>query len=196
MPWLKDLADTTTQNWSAKYPGVPIDPVCVVLHTTETASWPSYSAGGSAPHFTGKPNPATKRIEWRQHYDTARSSRALANPAGGVQTNQRGPIQIELCGTSGWCRRTGATAAQKKITPLWPEAEPWMLAEVGRLLAALHAVHPGLPLTCGVKFVPYTQSARLTGAQWNAYPTTPGQGARLRLRITRRRRERPRSLQP
>ena len=69
----------------------------ILLHTTETASWPSYNQSGkngdAAPTLTYKP--ATR--EWRQHNYLDTSARALGDPASTpVRENRDNVIQIEI----------------------------------------------------------------------------------------------------
>jgi hypothetical protein len=73
-------------------------PKRLVLHTTEGWSLESaeaaYRAKTIAPQFTVCF--VTRR--WAQHIDTASSASAMANLAGGVQTNRDGAIQVEIVG--------------------------------------------------------------------------------------------------
>lgn len=64
----------------------------IVLHTTETSGMPGYSGGGSAPHVTYDPGSGI----FIQHTEFTTAARALANPAGGVQTNRANALQIEI----------------------------------------------------------------------------------------------------
>ncbi len=69
-----------------------LGPWRIVLHTTETASMPSYRSGNTAPHLTYDPG---TRI-WYQHTSLQTAARALRNPAGGVQTNRERALQVEI----------------------------------------------------------------------------------------------------
>ena len=81
------------------YPGSAMEVNVGLLHTTEGTNLDSYQGGAVAPNITGVPNFATQKINWYQHFDVDRSSRALVNSAGGVETNTLNVFQIELVGT-------------------------------------------------------------------------------------------------
>lgn len=85
-------ANRTAQWFGDDYTGSLIDPDKVVWHTTETGGWPSYGGGASGPHLTYHAD----IHEWRQHYPCNRSSRALRNESGGVQTNTEDALQVEV----------------------------------------------------------------------------------------------------
>lgn len=74
-------------------------PFKIVHHTTEGSSASgaigAYRANKSDPHFT------VDSTTIYQHIDTSSAARALANPAGGVQTNRDSAIQIEVVGFAG-----------------------------------------------------------------------------------------------
>lgn len=145
----------------------------VVLHTTEGRSLPDYGGGASAPNLTGVPDFAAKKLRWFQHFDIDRSSRALRNLSGGVETNTLNVCQVELVGTC-----DPATHAQWEKGGLahiyWPEAPDWALNEVAAFLAWMNAQH-GVPLTGPAKWPAYPTSyangggQRMTGAQWNDF---------------------------
>lgn len=67
-------------------------PYRVVLHTTETAWVPSYDDGRYAPHMTYFP----KDRRFYQHTSFLTAARALKNESGGVETNRRRAIQLEI----------------------------------------------------------------------------------------------------
>ncbi|MGQ4724069.1 hypothetical protein [Streptomyces tunisiensis] len=93
----------------------------VVLHTTEGTNLPSYGGGSSAPNLTLVPDFKTKGLKAYQHFDFDRSSRALVNLSGGVETNTCNVTQVELVGTC-----DPATHAKWKKAGYsyiyWPEA--------------------------------------------------------------------------
>jgi hypothetical protein len=144
-----------------------------VLHTTEGTDWPGYAGGAVAPNATFKPNVRRKRLDVRQHFPVDRSSRALRNLAGGVDTNTLDVFQIELVGTCNppHAKRWGNLVAGLDYI-FWPDAPDWLLALVGERLAWLQTEH-GIPATSPVKgrWTPYPRSygaggQRLTNAQW------------------------------
>lgn len=73
-----------------------------VLHTTQdksyTPSTTSYYGHSNPPHFTLAQVGGSTNVY--QHYQMDVAARALANPAGGVQTNRRNAIQIEIAWTA------------------------------------------------------------------------------------------------
>ena len=169
-PQLCPFANHTAQWFATRYPGDTMEVNTGVLHTTEGTGWPGYEQGAKAPHFTGKPNFTTKRIEWRQHYPVDRSSRALRNLAGGVETNTRDTLQIELIGTCDL-----ATSRNWSLPHIfWPEAPDWALMDVARLMAWLRTEHD-IPLTSGLTFYGYPGSyangrgQRLSFTAWNNF---------------------------
>ncbi|MBQ0968474.1 hypothetical protein KBY91_34245 [Streptomyces sp. RK23] len=137
----------------------------VVLHTTEGTNLPSYDGGASAPNLTLVPDFKAKRLKAYQHFDFDRSSRALVNLRGGVETNTLNVTQVELVGTC-----DPATHAKWKKAGYayiyWPEAPEWALQGVANLLAWAHQNH-GVPLT-GLK-------------TWKAYPASYGSGNGVRM---------------
>ncbi|MFL5538298.1 MAG: N-acetylmuramoyl-L-alanine amidase [Longimicrobiaceae bacterium] len=72
-------------------------PFRIVHHVTDGSDYPrsTYAERKNEPHFTV----TSTRIY--QHVDTAKASRALKNPPGGVETNRLSAVQIEVVGYSG-----------------------------------------------------------------------------------------------
>lgn len=156
-------ANRRAQWYQDTYGGASMTPNVVVLHTTEGGSWPSYSGGATAPNLTVRANKARKKLEIRQHYPLDRSSRALQNDAGGVETNTLNAIQIELIGS---CDRKDGYGEV-----YWPDAPEWCYRELGHLLATLHALYPAIRLEAPKVWLPYPQSygntrARMSGHEW------------------------------
>lgn len=162
------------------YPGSAMESNVGVVHTTEGRTVPSYGGGASAPNFTAMPDFANKRLRWYQHFDFDRSSRALVNQAGGVDTNTANAVQIELVGTcderhaSTW---DGKTAGVDYI--FWPAAPDWALAELGKFVRWAYDEH-GVKMASTVTWKPYNKGqaggsygqnngVRLSGSAWNAY---------------------------
>jgi hypothetical protein len=143
----------------------------VVLHTTEGTSLPDYGGGGSAPNLTAVPDFANRKLKWFQHFDIDRSSRALVNLSGGVETNTNNVCQVELVGTCDPAthQRWGSAAHI-----YWPEAPDWALAEVAAFLRWMNAEHD-VPLVGPASWPAYPTSyasaagQRMTGAAWNAF---------------------------
>lgn len=135
----------------------------IVLHTTEGSSWPGYGGGGSAPHFT-----VHRDGTIRQHIDTSRSSKALVNKSGGVQTNNAGAIQIEFIGS---CDKA---YAKKHGLFFTEDATDKDLAGLAKVLAWISKTH-GVPLTASGLNWPTSNAAyagapqRMSFAKWNSY---------------------------
>ena len=74
------------------------EPYCGVLHTTEGVTYAgaraAYVKNNSAPHFTITYE--RQAVKLYQHSPLDRAGRALKNASGGVQTNRRRCIQIEI----------------------------------------------------------------------------------------------------
>ena len=160
------LANKTAQWFGNKFVGNEMelaDPV-LCFHTTEGFGYPGYEGGGTAPHFT-----YWKGKGWRQHFPINRSARALANQAGGVQTNTQGVIQVELVGTC-----DPSSIVRKLRGMYWPEATDVDLLPLAKFVAFL-ADEWNLPIRSTVKWVAYPDSygnkkgQRLSFKQWLAY---------------------------
>jgi hypothetical protein len=124
------------------------------LHTTETTGFPAYSNGQTAPHNTV--GLVGSRVEWRQHIPYNRAGRALRNPAGGVETNRTGTVQVEIIWYAGRIRDLPA-----QLYDALAEWARWLEAE------------QGIPRECHVRFLPYPDSygaspGRLGPTAWNA----------------------------
>jgi len=120
-------------------------PPRLVWHTTEGYGLPSYV--GSNPHFTLDP----KTGVLYQHQPVTGAARALANASGGVETNTRGAIQVELIGF----------AAQ---TQTWSDDTYAEVAELARWIEK----HCGVPRSCDVTFGG-PPGQRMSADKWNAY---------------------------
>lgn len=162
------------------YSGSAMEINCGVVHTTEGRTLPDYGGGAIAPTVTGVPDIAAKRIRWYQHFDVDESARALANKAGGVETNTANAFQVELVGTCDDSKKTAWGSARAGVDYLhWPTAPEWALAEVAWLVRWLNANH-GVPLTCVRDWLAYGPDARRPGvvpASYGASKTrmTPGE---------------------
>lgn len=148
-------ADRASQWAAGRYPGDAMSTNCVVLHTTETTGWPSYSTG-YYPNLTYHPG----LRKWRQHLPLNRSARALENRAGGVETNTANCVQVELVGTcdKGYRSKYGGI--------YWPDAPDDALDDLAAFLAFMHN-------EWGVKLI--------APPKWPAYPSSYGNGAGQRM---------------
>ena len=161
-------ANRDVQNFAGRYGGSRITPNVLVLHTTESGTWPSYSSGSVAPTLTAYPDRGAKRLVWRQHFPLTMSARALQNLSGGVETNTLNAVQIELVGT---CTKT---YRDKYGYFYWPAAPDWALQGVADFLAWLHKEWPKVALEAAPKWLPYPSSygntpVRMSGAQWSNF---------------------------
>lgn len=156
---------STAYFYQNRYGGDLMEVNVVVLHTTEGPTLSDYNGGAVAPNLTAVPDFANKRLKWYQHYDIDRSSRALVNLAGGVETNTLNVCQVELVGTCDPATHKKWTAAGTAHV-YWPEAPDWALQGVADFLAWMHTEH-GVPLS--------------GPAKWPAYPSSYGSGAGQRM---------------
>lgn len=174
-------ANCTIQWFNDDYPGslmtLTAETMVAVVHTTETIGWPGYSGGATAPNYTGMPPLAgISSGQWRGHFPDERSSRALRNLSGGVETNTLNSVQLELIGTcdpanaKSW-KGEGKYFAGKDYV-YWPNASDAQLKWLAGILADFHLRH-GLKLQAP-KFVAYPESygtgyPRLSFSAWRAF---------------------------
>ena len=86
----------------------------------------------------------------KQYRPFGDAATALANKPGGVETNRKRVVQIEVCAVA--------------KDPDWPEAQKRAVAKV----MAFCARH-GVPLSSSVKFTDSSGVRRLSGSQWLAF---------------------------
>lgn len=163
----------STAHWYQGIYGGDVQEVnVVVLHTTEGRTLPDYGGGGSAPNLTGVPDFGAKKLNWFQHFDIDRSSRALVNLAGGVETNTNNVCQVELVGTCDPATHKKWVAAGYTHV-YWPEAPDWALRDLAAFLRWMNTNH-GVPLSGPSQWPAYPSSygatsARMTATEWNAF---------------------------
>ncbi len=156
-------ADTKTQ-WhgpgNAVMPGI----TKLLLHTTETGTWPGYSSGASAPTLTYHPT----EHRWRQHFFLDHSARALVDPEGTVvRENRDNVVQVEIICS---CDRA---FADRYHYPHVTELDEQAHRDLGHFAAFLHDEW-GLPLRAAPLWLPYPSSygnsaARMSGSQFDAF---------------------------
>ena len=152
-------ANRTAQWFAKRYVGSTIDADKVVWHTTETGSWPAYSGGASAPHWTYHAD----IHQWRQHFPANRSARALRNQAGGVQTNTDDCLQVEIIAYS-----DERLAANRKHLPV-SKLDSQALDDLAEF-AVWAAREWGVPFTLAPLWAPAgAGSLRLSFAEWRAF---------------------------
>jgi hypothetical protein len=139
-------------------------PAIIVLHSTEGSSWPGYSGGGNAPHFTVDP----RAHQARQHFPLSSAARALVAPSDGTHTNTGGAIQFEIIGT----------CVPDSPLPSVLDLDDEALGYLAGLMRAV-ADTTGIPLTTSVLWGPYPASygatpQRLTPDQWATHTGVVG----------------------
>jgi hypothetical protein len=152
--------DSTTQRYTSR---VVQDPDILLLHSTEGMGWPGYNGGATAPHDTVKAIPG-KGVHVRRHYAYNQFSKSLENDAGGVETNKRGVIQVELLGTCDPKHRGNPNWYY------WPDADDAVLEGLADYYRPIMATH-GIPARAMAEFVAYPKSygntpTRLTFSEW------------------------------
>ena len=158
------LSGVKRQSWGRDGGSFTTSPDKILLHSTETGSFPGYGGGASAPHFTID----LENGEVRQHSPMNRAARALRNASGGVQTNRDGVIQIEIIGT---CDKS---FARKHGYPYLPDMTDEMAGRLKWLLQKICAAIPAIPLTTSVAWKTYpssygNSSVRMSNSQWTRY---------------------------
>ncbi|MEU1496978.1 hypothetical protein [Streptomyces sp. NPDC005732] len=163
----------TAHWWQTKWGGDLMEVNVGVLHTTEGVGLTDYDGGAMAPNITGIANFARKRIDWYQHFDIDRSSRALQNLAGGVQTNTLNVVQAELEGTCDYSKREkwGSRVAGRDYI-YWGDPPDWALRDVADFLRWLNAEH-GVPLTGPSMWLNYGPDSRRPGITPASYGASP-----------------------
>jgi len=164
---------STAYWWQKTWGGDLMEVNVGVLHTTEGVGLPSYDAGSMAPNLTGVADMIGKRLRWYQHFDIDRSSRALQNLSGGVETNTLNVVQVELDGTCDYSKRSswGSRVAGKDYI-YWGDPPDWALRDVAEFLRWLHANH-GVPLTGPSMWLTYGPDTRRPGVMPASYGASP-----------------------
>lgn len=164
----------STRYWyQGTYPGDGMEVNVVAWHTTEGTSVPTYSGGAQAPNLTVSPDFKNKKLVWYQHFDIDRSSRALMNLTGGVQTNTLNVVQVEIVGTCD--PKTHAKWTKAGYDHLYSADLPqWAIDGLAEFAQWLYKNHK-VPLTENVTFKAYDASygasngVRMSGAKWETY---------------------------
>ena len=157
------LSGVKRQSWGRDGGSFTTSPDKILLHSTETGSFPGYGGGASAPHFTID----LENGEVRQHSPMNRAARALRNASGGVQTNRDGVIQIEIIGTC------DASFSRKYGYPYIPDMSDAMASRLKWLLEKIHDA-TGIPLKTSVTWKAYpssygNSSVRMSNSEWTRY---------------------------
>lgn len=162
----------STAHWyQDKYSSDVMETNVVVWHSTEGTSLPDYSGGSIAPNLTAVPDFKAQKLVWYQHFDFDRSSRALVNLTGGVETNTLNVVQVEITGTC-----DPKTHAKWGSTPhLYMAALPdWAVRDLAAFAKWAHDTN-SVPLTSAVSWKAYdasygiTNGVRMSGAAWDLF---------------------------
>ncbi|MFJ9633844.1 hypothetical protein ACIRU8_39730 [Streptomyces sp. NPDC101175] len=164
---------STAYWWQSTWGGDLMEVNVAVLHTTEGTSLPNYSGGAMAPNLTAVANFAKQRLDWYQHFDIDRSSRALQNLSGGVETNTLNVVQVEFEGTCDYAKRErwGSLIAGKDYI-YWGDPPAWALRDAAGFLKWLNANH-GVPLTGPATWLTYGPDSRRPGVTPASYGASP-----------------------
>lgn len=164
---------STSSWWQTKWGGDLMEVNVLVLHTTEGVGLPDYDGGSMAPNLTAVADMANKRLRWYQHFDIDRSSRALQNLSGGVQTNTLNVVQVEFDGTCDYSKREkwGSRVAGKDYI-YWGNPPDWALQDMADFLKWLNANH-GVPLSGPSMWLTYGPDSRRPGISPASYGASP-----------------------
>jgi hypothetical protein len=146
---------------------MPMNNVKWGVHDTETASWPSYSYGGtsmgSAPTLTY--NPWTH--EMRQHFEMNQSARAFRNGPNGEYVNRADVIQMEVIG---YCDYN----LSKKYGHAVSDIDDQAVNELGDFGSWCHT-HWGLAFVFYPEALPWPKYPNgVTRMSWSRYQTWSG----------------------
>lgn len=156
------------------FPGSVMESNVVLWHSTEGRSLPDYRGGLDAPNITAVPDFAAERLRWYQHHDLDRSSRALVNDPGGVETNTLNVCQVEIVGTCDPATRADWGRRDYDDFLYMPMLPDWVIRDLADFAKFMHAAH-GVPLTSDVTFKAYPGSygssngVRMSFAKWNGF---------------------------
>ncbi|MET8766310.1 hypothetical protein [Streptomyces sp. NPDC004658] len=159
--------------WQTKWGGDLMEVNVAVLHTTEGIGLPDYDGGSMAPNLTAVADMKAQRLRWYQHFDIDRSSRALRNLAGGVQTNTLNVVQAEFDGTCDYSKRErwGSKIAGKDYI-YWGNPPDWALRDMADYLRWLNTNH-GVPLVGPEMWLTYGPDSRRPGVTPASYGASP-----------------------
>ena len=135
-------------------------PVRLLLHSTETGTWPSYSGGADQPHLTIQWNgPVVRGFTVRQHQSLDYGARALLD-SNAMPVNSTNTVQVEMVGSC------DASFAKRYGYYHLPTLGDDYLADLGAFIVKL-AAEIGCPLN--------------VYDQWRDYPSSYGYGAPQRM---------------
>lgn len=157
-------ANVTAQWWEDHFTRASMATIDkLLLHSTETSSWPAYDAGAKAPTATYNPwVPAGQR--WRQHNWLNSSARALQDPSSTpVRENRDNVVQVEIIA---YCNPESYKKYGHGINALPDSA----YEDLGAFLAFLH-VEWSVPLLRAGEWdtFPPSDSIRMTSAEYDHF---------------------------
>ncbi len=130
-----------------------------VIHTTEVKSYTpsktSYYGHHDPPHFTLVLEKSDARFY--QHFPITAAARALENRAGGVETNRRSAIQIEIA----WKAAEIGKLPEAMVERLWDWMR-WVETQAG-------VKGWNYRKFCGSEASGLKSNARMTADEWNAF---------------------------
>ena len=127
-----------------------------------------------APNYTARPNFSKRTLDWRAHYEDERSSRALVNAPGGVETNRANVVQVELIGTCDAKYRVSRKEWGKAGVDylFWPDAPEWALDALAHFIADMNRRH-GIPIQGPATWLNYGPDPRAPGRNPASYGQSP-----------------------
>lgn len=157
-------ANRTAQWWEDKFTRGTMPTIDkLLLHTTETTTWPAYDAGAKAPTVTYNPwVPSAQR--WRQHNWLNTSARALQDPSSTpVRENRDNVVQVEIIA---YCNPASYRKYGHGVNALPDSA----YEDLGAFLAFLHREW-SVPLARAPKWATYPppNSIRMSSATYDAF---------------------------
>ncbi|MEU6279722.1 hypothetical protein [Streptomyces sp. NPDC047028] len=164
---------STSSWWQSKWGGDLMEVNVLVLHTTEGIGLTDYDGGSMAPNLTAVADCKAQRLRWYQHFDIDRSSRALQNLSGGVETNTLNVVQVELEGTCDYAHRAkwGSKVAGRDYI-YWGDPPDWALQDLADFVRWLHANH-NVPLSGPSEWLTYGPDSRRPGVTPASYGASP-----------------------
>jgi hypothetical protein len=144
-PWMTGVVHDPVSSIGAWTVGKPAG----LLHTTEGLDFPTMDrvlkSAGACPHFL-----VSRDGRIKQYRPWGNAATALENHPGGVETNRKRVVQIEVCAFA--------------KDPDWPTAQRNGVAKI-----MAWANGHGVPLTSSLRFTDATGVRRLSGQAWIDY---------------------------
>jgi hypothetical protein len=162
----------STAHWyQSKFSSDAMETNVVVWHSTEGTTLPDYDGGSVAPNLTAVPDFKAEKLLWYQHFDFDRSSRALLNLTGGVETNTLNVVQVEVVGTCDPVAHKKWAGSRHLYMPSLPD---WVIRDLAAFARWAHDTN-GVPLVSGLEFKAYDASygarngVRMSASRWESF---------------------------